>query len=247
MHLEEFAEGNSLLHRIDPRVKIITFLIFCSFCSSSNHLKISFLYFLYGLFLLIIAKLRLKALAIRLLAANFFILFIWIFIPLSHPGNPYFEIGPFKVSLEGVSLALNITLKCNAIILATLSLLATSNIFSLAHALLHFKVPAKLVTIFFLFYRYITVMHEEYLQIKRTLLARGFISKTNFHTYQTYAYLVGALILKSFERADEIYKAMLCRGFRGFFPLLEHFTLKKVDLIFGFLSSLVSILIWLKI
>lgn len=245
MHLEEFAEGESLLHKIDPRVKVIIFLIIVSFCAISNHLKTSFYYFLYALFFLILAKLKFKAVLVRILAANFFILFIWIFVPFSYPGNSYFEVGLFRVSLEGLILALNITLKCNAIIIFTISLLATSSIFSLAHAMLHFRVPSKLVTIFFLFYRYITVMHEEYLRVRRTVFARGFVPRTNLHTYKTYAYLIGALILKSFERADEIYKAMLCRGFRNFFPLLEHFTLKKNDLILGLLSILISILIWL--
>lgn len=245
MHLEEFAEGNSFLHKIDPRIKIITFLILTSLCAFSNQLKISFLYFLYALFFLILAKLKLRSVLVRLLGANFFIFFIWLFIPFTYPGNPYFEISFFKVSLEGLIFALNITFKCNAIIIFTISLLATSDVFTLAHTMLHFKVPSKLVTIFFLFYRYISVMHEEYLKIKRAILSRGFVSKTNFHTYKTYAYLIGALILKSFERADEIYKAMLCRGFKGFFPLLEHFTLKKRDLIFGFLGVGIGVLIWI--
>ncbi len=245
MHLEEFAEGESLLHKIDPRVKVIIFLVIVSFCATSNHLKTSFFYFLYALVFLTLAKLKLKAVLMRLLGANFFILFIWIFIPFSYSENPYFEVGPFKISLEGLVLALNITLKCNAIVIVTISLLATSSIFYLAHVMLHFRVPSKLVTIFFLFYRYITVMHEEYLKLKRTILARGFVPRTNFHTYKTYAYLIGALILKSLERADEIYKAMLCRGFKDFFPLLEHFTFKTKDFIFGLVTILISFLIWL--
>ncbi|PMP67734.1 MAG: cobalt ECF transporter T component CbiQ [Thermodesulfobacterium geofontis] len=245
MHLEIFAEGNSFLHKLDPRIKILVFLFFAVLCAISKGILIPFFYLLFSFLLILIANLNFKILLNRLTGANFFILFIWIFIPLRYKGNPYIDLGFLKVSYEGIKYALSITLKCNAIILATIALLSTSTIFSLAHAMLYLKVPSKLVTIFFLFYRYISVMHEEYIKIKRAVLARGFNPKTNLHTYKTYAYMVGALLIKSFERSEEIYKAMLARGFKGFFPLLEHFKLKKIDLAFGIIGSSIIILIYI--
>lgn len=245
MHLEIFAEGNSFLHKLDPRIKILVFLPFALLCAISKGILIPFLYLLFSFLLILIAKLNFRTLFNRLAGANFFILFIWIFIPLSYKGNPYIDLGFLKVSYEGIKYALSITLKCNAIILATIALLSTSTIFSLAHAMLHFRLPSKLVTIFFLFYRYISVMHEEYIKIKRAVLARGFNPKTNFHTYKTYAYMVGALLIKSFERSEEIYKAMLARGFKGFFPLFEHFKLRKTDLVFGIIGTSIIIFIYI--
>lgn len=246
MHLEEFSEGNSFLHRADPRVKLLIFALFSILCAVSSGLKAPLFYFLYSLTLLFITKLRIKSLISRLFAANFFIAFIWLFIPLSYPGNPYITLGSVKISHEGLKYALSITIKCNAIIIATITLLSTSSVFSLAHAMLHLKIPKKLVTVFFLFYRYITVIHEEYLKIKRAVALRGFVPKTNLHTYKTYAYMVAGLLIKSYERADEIYKAMLCRGFQGFFPLFEHFHLRKSDIIFGVISAVIFILFWVK-
>jgi len=245
MHLEVFAEGSSFLHRLDPRVKILVFMPFAFLCAVSKGLSVPSLYLLLSLFFVLIAKLNFRNLLSRLAGANFFILFIWIFIPFSYKHNPYIDLGFLKLSYEGLKYALSITLKCNAIILATISLLSTSTIFSLAHAMLHLKVPSKLVTIFFLFYRYISVMHEEYIKIKRAVLARGFKPGTNLHTYKTYAYMVGALLLKSFERSEEIYRAMLARGFKGFFPLFEHFKLKKTDISFGIIANLIIIFIYL--
>jgi len=62
---------------------------------------------------------------------------------------------------------------------------------------------------------------------------RAFKPTTNVHTYRSYAYLIGMLVLKSYEHSEKIYQAMLCRGFKGKFPLLDHFTrLTKKDLIF---------------
>ncbi len=246
MHLEEFSEGRSLLHKLDPRVKILVFSAFSILCAISTGIKNPSLFLLYSLILLFIAKLKMKSVFTRLFLANFFIAFIWIFVPLSYSGNPYFYVGPLKISYEGFIYALSITIKCNAIIIATIALLSTSSVFSLAHALDHFKVPKKLITVFFLFYRYITVIHEEYIKIKRAVYARGFVPKTNLHTYKTYAYMVAGILIKSYERAEEIYKAMLCRGFKGYFPLLEHFRMKKTDIIFGIASFAIFIFIWVK-
>lgn len=244
MHLEEFAEGSSFLHRADPRVKIIIFSLFSILCATATDLKITLYYLIYSVFLLFIADLKIKPFLSRIFVANFFILFIWIFIPLSYHSNPYTTVGMFKISHEGLRYALLITVKCNAIIIATITLLSTSSVFSLAHAMLHLKVPQKLVTIFFLFYRYITVIHEEYLKIRQAVMVRGFTPRTDIHTYKTYAYMIGGMLIKSYERAEEIYRAMLCRGFHGFFPLFEHFHTRKNDIIFGIISLSSFILFW---
>lgn len=247
MHLEEFSEGSSFLHKADPRLKIIVFSIFSILCATATGVKTPFLFLIYSLFLVLIAQLKIKLLISRLFVANFFIFFVWIFIPFSYPGNPYISIGGLKISHEGLIYALSITIKANAIIIATITLLSTSSVNSLAHAMLHLKAPKKLVTVFFLFYRYITVIHEEYLKIKKAAVVRGFVPKTNIHTYKTYAYMVGGMLIKSYTRAEEIYKAMLCRGFRGFFPLLEHFRMRKIDIIFSIASILIFILFWVKL
>ena len=244
MHLEEFSEGSSFLHRADPRLKIVVFSIFSVLCATATGLKTPLFYLIYSLSLLLIADLKMKPLLARILGANLFILFIWIFIPISHPGNPYILAGIFKISQEGVKYALSITIKCNAIIIATITLLSTSPVFSLTHGMLHFKVPKRLVTIFFLCYRYLTIIHEEYLKIKRAAGIRGFTPKTNLHTYKTYAYMIGGMLIKSYERAEEIYKSMLCRGFQGFFPLFEHFHTRKTDIIFSVISVAIFIILW---
>jgi len=246
MHLEEFSEGSSFLHRADPRLKIIVFSIFSVLCATATGVERPALFLIYSVFLVLIARLRINLLFSRLFMANFFIFFIWIFVPFSYPGNPYISVGGLKISYEGLLYALSITIKANAIIIATITLLSTSSVNSLAHAMLHLKTPKKLVTVFFLFYRYITVIHDEYVKIKRAVLARGFVPKTNIHAYKTYAYIISGMLIKSYTRAEEIYKAMLCRGFQGFFPLFEHFHTRKSDIIFSVVSILIFILFWVK-
>ena len=63
--------------------------------------------------------------------------------------------------------------------------------------------------------------------------ARCFRPGTNLHTYRTYAYLVAMLLLKSYDRAERVYKAMLCRGFKGQYHVLDHFALAPSDVVIG--------------
>lgn len=245
MHLEEFAEGNSFLHRLDPRVKFIAAIPYVFVIALMQGIKGPF----WGLFISIsitaFTRIYIKKLLGRLMVVNAFVFLLWIFLPLSYPGSTVFHIGPLAATREGILYVLSITLKANAIVLATIAILGTSGVFSLAHALVHLKVPDKLIHLFFFFYRYISVLHEEYTRLRNAMAIRAFKAGTNIHTYRTYAYLIGMLIVRSYDRSQRIYKAMLCRGFKGRFRIMSHFELKKVDVIFGTCMTLITFVIGL--
>jgi cobalt/nickel transport system permease protein len=69
------------------------------------------------------------------------------------------------------------------------------------------------------------------------MAARCFRPGTGMHTYRTYAYLVGMLLVRSHGRSRSIYNAMLCRGFRGHFPVVNHFHLHRADIVFGLVMA----------
>jgi cobalt/nickel transport system permease protein len=243
MHLEEFAEGRSFFHRLDPRVKFITFIPYVLVAAAAHGLKVPLAALVVSIAMIIVARLDIKKLLSRLAAVNIFVLMLWVFIPFSYPGEGVFGIGSLAASREGILYVLSITMKTNAIVLATIAILGTSEVFSLAHAIVHLKAPKKLVHLFFFFYRYISVLHEEYTRLKKAMIIRSFRPGTNMHTYKSYAYLVGMLIVSSYERSQRIYNAMLCRGFTGKFPVIDHFRLRKSDLAFGVLMSAVTLLL----
>ncbi len=233
MHLEEFAEGNSLLHRIDPRVKFVCLMPFIGVVAVRDSIKVGVSALVFSVVLLLIAKVDLKKAFRRLLVVNLFVVLLWFFLPFTEEGPKVFGVGPLEVTSTGLVHTLVITLKTNSIVIATVAILGTSQIFSLTHALRHLRVPEKLVMLFFFFYRYITVMHEEYSRMRRAMKVRGFLPRTDIHTYRTVAYLVGMLLVRSYDRAERVYQAMLCRGFNGRFPLYRHFRLQGKDLVFA--------------
>jgi len=241
MTVEPFAAGTSFVHRLDPRVKIVSALCLAMVTAAGNRLGILGLALLVGLVLVSLARLRPLPVAGRLLGVNVFLLLLWCILPFSYPGRPLLTLGPLTASYEGVRYAFTITLKSNAIILAMIALLATTPTFSLVHGLWHMRMPVKLVQLLFFTFRYFHVMHQEYLRLRGAMRVRCFKARTNGHTYRSLAYLVGMLLVRSFDRSERIYQAMLCRGFQGRFWVLNHFTLRAVDLVFLGVMVLVAL------
>lgn len=235
---ESFSEGQTFIHKIDPRVRLFTAFLFSVIVSVSDRPYSLVLALTIAFCLLVFARLPVKRVFFRLFMANIFILILWLFLPFSIKGEVIYKIGSLELTKQGIFFCFFLTLKCNAIILILMSLAATMPVFTMGHAMNSLKVPSKIVYLFIFTYRYIHTIHREFLRLKDAIEIRGFIPGTNMHTYRTYAYLIGMLIVKSHDRAERVHAAMLCRGFHGKFFDLTEFSIEKKDLIFLILFSL---------
>ncbi len=230
MHLEVFSEGRSIIHRLDPRVKLLCYGVFAFSVALVDDLRVPFNAFLLSLAGLGLARLNLWEVTKRVFVVNLLLLPLWVLVPMDTPGSMEIALGPYRATAEGIRGVLVITLKANAIVLGGIVMLGTSDLFSLAHGLAHLRVPGKLVFVFFIFLRYLTLIHDEYNRLKRAALARAFRPGTNLRTYRAYAYLFGMLFVRSYERAERLLWAMKSRNFRGEFPLYRHFHLQRADI-----------------
>lgn len=248
---ESFATGNSSVHRMDPRLKIISCAVFSFQMALSMEFLTLFTGFLGGVILLVAARLDFRMVFKRLLLINGFILLFWVILPVTFPGKPVFFIGPLKVTMEGIILSARITIKSNAIMVVFIALLGTSSLSAIGHAMSCLKVSDKLVHLFLLTYRYLFVIEQEYNRLARASRVRCFQPGTNIHTYKTYAYLIGMLFVRASARAERVYQAMLCRGFKQKFYSLQEFCLTRIDwmwmVFFGFLVLVMGIFEWMKI
>jgi cobalt/nickel transport system permease protein len=229
---EEFSTGKSFIHGLDPRIRIIVAALFSVVVATSTNLSALIPALAVSLFLIVLTKLPTRKVFYRLLLVNGLILFLWLLLPFTFKGEQLFTIGPLVGTKEGVMYASQITLKCNAILLAMIALLATIPIFTLGHAMNQLYFPEKLIHLFLFTYRYIHVIFQEYHRLINAMKIRGFIPQTNLHTYRSYAYLVGMLLVKSYDRAERVHKAMLCRGFSGKYFTLSRFSIKIGDIFY---------------
>ena len=201
-----------------------------------------------AVFLIGLARLRPSRLLWHLAVVNFFVLMLWLTLPLFTPGTVVGRLGPLRITREGLLHALLITVRSNAIILACTALLATMDMVRLGHALHHLGVPAKLVHVFLFTVRYLDIMHREYHRLRAAMKVRCFQPGTNRHTYRTYGYLVGMLLVNSSDRSERVLAAMKCRGFSGRLHILRHFVFARRDLVFlltaGMFLSLLGFFQW---
>ena len=228
---EEFAGGDSLIQHLDPRVKIVLVFLFSVVVAISNRFVVLISALALSLCIVLLARVPIRQLVRRLVPVNVFILFLWFFLPFTLEGEPLFSVGPLVGTHEGVLYAARISIKSNAIVVVLIALVASTSILTLGHAMHELRVPKKIVHLFFFTYRYVHVIHQEYLRLVNAMKVRGFRPGTNMHTYKTFAYLVGMLLVRSSDRADRVRNAMLCRGFRGRLYSLSQFSLKTSDVI----------------
>jgi cobalt/nickel transport system permease protein len=233
---ERFAQGNSLLHRRDPKVKVIVAATFITVVAISNSYMVVTMALALALAFTLLSRLEAVAVLKRLLAANTFTIFLWLTLPLTYGGVEVARLGPLQLSGEGIRLAALITIKTNTIVLALLALLATSRIAGLGHALEGLHLPKRLCFLLLFSYRYIFVIHQEYRKLTRAAQMRCFVPATNIHTYRTYGYLFGMTLVRSWNRAIRVHQAMLLRGFNGRLIPLAQQTVGRNDIFFLIVS-----------
>lgn len=230
---EPFAIGHSILHRLDPRLRIVAATAFSMVVAVAHQMPV--LAGALGIALILngLAQLDLIAVARRLTAVSGFLLLLWMVLPLTYEGTTAFHLGPLAASEEGLRLALEISVKSVAIVLAFMGLIATMPFSTLGNALKKLHTPDKLAFLLLMAYRYIFVIGQEYHRLHRAALIRGFRPGTNLHTYRTYAYLVGMLFVRAADRAERVHRAMRCRGFSGTFHSLYTFPKNPANRLFG--------------
>jgi cobalt/nickel transport system permease protein len=244
---EPFSEGASLAHRLDPRGKLVVAGLFAVLMAVAQSYAATLAGLALALFCLALARLPGRKVAARLLVVNSFILFLWIVLPLTYPGDAVWRFGPLSVTRQGLIYTGLITLKSNAIVIGLIALVATVPIITLGEAMHNLRLPDKLCHLLLFTYRYLYVFEQEYRRLVQAMKIRGFQPRTNLHTYRTYAYLAAMLLVRSYDRADRVFQAMLCRGFHGVFHSLRTFSWERRDGIFVAVSLLaLAVLLYLE-
>ena len=229
---EPFAAGGSFLHRADPRAKLALATGTTCILAVSPGWQAPALALCVGVGLVLWAGLPGRAFWRRMLTVNGFVAFLWVFLPFTTPGAAIGALGPLTVSGPGLTLALLISLKTNAIMLAFLALAATSDAASLGQAMHRLRVPAKLVFLFLFTYRFIHVINDERQRLTTAARLRGFKARSNAHTYRTLASLVAMVLVGAMRRAEMTRRAMLLRGFTGSFSTLRTFRMGARERLF---------------
>ncbi len=241
-------QSQSLLENLDPRSKILSFLaiIFCMVLTPITRLKDFELYFLLIIILGFLSKVTPAQVLKKVLILIPFVLFIALFVPFLKEGHECcsIQILGWKLSIthEGIWTFLNIIIKSSLSILIMVIASATTPFPDFLKALGLLKTPPLLVMIMSFMYRYIFVLLDE---AKRLMRARSLRSFGHHYKEQFHAvgYMIGVLFIRTFERSERIYHAMVVRGFSGEIPTIQRFRFSSMDFLFiiGIIISLLFI------
>jgi cobalt/nickel transport system permease protein len=212
-----------LLQRLDARVKIlglIAALIVCVSTPPDQYLAFAG-YFALVCAGLVVSRVSGRAVARRLLVVAPIILLGAAFIPFLHPdavsGGYNLGLNGLRVSRSGLLIFWNVAAKACFGVLAMTLLAETTPFPVLVAGLRRLGVPRLVVLLLSFTHRYAFVLVDEARRMKRALDARGFSDRWLWDAASV-GRMIGALFLRSYERGERVYLAMLARGFDGALP-----------------------------
>ncbi|MDX9990940.1 MAG: cobalt ECF transporter T component CbiQ [Anaerolineales bacterium] len=243
MHADAFDRyyhAESPLHRLDPRVKVVLTVAFIL----SNALLPDGAWAAFGLaWLLILAANHFSRLGLDFSFRRSFIALPFALAALSAifmpGGKPLAEwtLGPIQLipTEAGLLRFASIMLRSWLSVQAGILLIAVTQFPDMIHAFEHLRVPALLTTIVAFLYRYLFVLTDEVMRLMRAREARSAAlpglksGGTVFWRARITGNMAGQLFLRSYERSDRIYNAMLARGYRGQLRTLRAHVLTRRD------------------
>jgi cobalt/nickel transport system permease protein len=171
------------------------------------------------------------------------VLFVAVFVPFVR-GGPQVSVGPLSLSEAGLATFALVTAKATIGTVSAVLLGATTSFPDVLHGLERMRVPRLLTVIAGFMYRYLFVIADEVRRMRAALAARGYRPR---HAVQAAAIgrVVTALFLRTYDRAERVYLAMLARGYGGAMPRLAALAFRRVDVVF--LAALAAVLLPVRV
>lgn len=140
-----------------------------------------------------------------------FLILIGIFNPV-FDHREAFKVSDIVISCGWISFV-SILLRGLLAMQALIILVNSIGFINICNSLRLLGVPSVLTTQLYLLYRYIGVLMEEANSMRLSVISRGYGRKS--FPIKLWAQFAGALLLRAYDRAKRIHKAMISRGFEG--------------------------------
>lgn len=208
--LEQLASRKLWINGLNPALKIFLTMsyIICNTFIYKYDLSRALLFGIYPVLLFSIANIPHKSILSKLIIPSVISITLGIF-------NPFLDrviimhLGIIPISGGFMSL-FTLFVKALNTISATLILVSTTTMASLAKGLAFYKIPNRFIMLLLLMYRYIGILLNE---VSKTMDAYQLrVSRKSIH-FSAWGSLVGQIMIRSYKRSEEIYNAMLLRGY----------------------------------
>lgn len=261
--LDQYQGGDSPVHHLDPRVKLVAalaFILACALTPSGSWLAFLALAMLW-LSVVLLADVPAMLLVRRGLVALPFALAA-VTLLFTVPGEPLVliqvPVSDWRITISDAGLIrfVTIMLKSWLSVLMALLLTATTAFPDILRAMRSIGIPKVLVAVIAFMYRYIFVLGDEALRLMRAREARMAAGPLGTKEGGSLAWrarvvggMAGSLFVRSLSRSDRVYQAMASRGYTGELRWLSKPHLEARDALWGgaflVLLTLIEITAWL--
>ena len=171
-----------------------------------------------------------------------------VFIPFLKPDGPSggysLGIGSLRVSHCGLLIFWNVLAKSYIAVLSVILLSSTTPFSKLLRGFEQLRVPKILIMLAGFAYRYVFVLVDEVGRMKRARDSRCYGGKWLWHS-KVIGQMIGTLFLRSYQRGERVYIAMVSRGFDGRAVSLGKTQFRPADYLV--IAGAVSLLVILRI
>lgn len=223
---DRYHHGHSPIHGIDPRVKVLVTIAFI--ISNALLPDGAWIAFALAWIFILIANVfsqlgigftfRRSFIALPFALAAITVLFS---IPGQAVSSFHFLMWNFTITDAGLLRFVSIVIRSWLSVQMAILLVAVTEFPKIVHALNHLRVPTIITVIISFLYRYLFVLADEVLRLLRARQARSAaVAGKNpggsvMWRARIAGHMAGQLFLRSYERSDRIYNAMLSRGYKG--------------------------------
>jgi cobalt/nickel transport system permease protein len=209
-------------HRLAPQTRIfcVFLLVLAIVCTPNGHWQTWGFYGLAIASLILYARVPLKALLKRLVVESAFVSVVLLGTLFREGGQVLWQWGWLRVTTVGLTVLGSVTCKALLALLVLNLLTLTTSVSLLFQGLVALRTPPLLVAILVSMYRYKQVLQDEFTCMSRAAAARNLIGNPNRHRLVV-GNMIGSLFIRTYDRGDRIYRAMLARGYQGLPTLVQ--------------------------
>jgi cobalt/nickel transport system permease protein len=213
--LDLLANGNSKIHRLDARAKVLVTLVFTLCVVSYNRYELAalFPFFIFPVVMISLAGLPPFFILKKIILLCPFVLAVGIFNPVFDRAI-VLQLGPLGISGGWISFA-SILIRSVLTVGTAFILVGVTGFTAVCQAFERLGMPQVFAVQLLFLYRYIFVLTEESGRSSRARELRSCGKKGL--GIRSFGSMVGHLLLRTWQRAERIHMAMLARGFTGEF------------------------------
>ena len=214
LRIDEYANLDSPFHRWDARYKLVGLITLIFAFSFIRDLRLLLAMVLVTTAMYIISGLPARFVLKRLRFPSLIVLVIVLTLPFLSGEKVMVGLGPLALRQEGLLAALLIAVRFVCIVTVGVTLLGTTPLLNSIKAMRALGLPLIMADMALLTFRYLHKLGQDLSRMLTSMRLRGF-RQHNFSPsgLKTFAWLSGSLLVRSYERSEWVYRAMILRGY----------------------------------